>query len=787
MYRSIFVRMFVCLFASVFASHANAQGASIVTGKVTLEANGEPVHGAVALLVGLGSFTTTDHEGRFRIEKVPEGTYELLVQREHLSAERQPLTVAAEEIVEVNIKLALSPVHEHVTVTTSARRATTARESFNAVTVLDSFELAHNMWGTLGEVLENEPGIAKRSFGPGSSRPIIRGFDGDRVLIMQDGVRTADLSSQSGDHGTTIDPGNTERIEVVKGPATLLYGSNAIGGVVNTITSQDIFRQSQPQGVHGQVLANFGNTNDQAGTSGHLRYGNGKWMAWGGGGTRRTGDYDTPEGPVENSRTRFANASAGAGYYGDRTYFAVGYEFEDGDYGVPFAGDFHGGHEEEGEHAEEEVFISIEPRRQNVRVDFGMNELRNTILDELRVVFTLVDYAHDEVETIAGDSTVGTSFDNNVYLLRAEFEQNPVARLSGKFGVWTKNRDYNVIGEEALAPPTTQTAFAAFAYEELKLGPSAALQFGARFEHNNYNPAMRQESDHGHDEKDGEHEEEESEHDEGEGEHEEEENLDLEAPPAIPRTFTGVSGSIGIRYDLTSSAAFVANLTRSYRAPALEELYNFGLHVGNLAFEIGNPILDRESSLGVDLSLKTGSNDASGEVNFYYYDIDNFVFAAATDQEADGLRLSPFVQGDSRFVGFDAAGSVRLTDYLWVKASAGYTEAKLTAIDEFLPRIPSLHGRVQVEIPYKGLAVVPEVVFAGKQNKVALTETPTDGYTVLNINVNYTLARSHMAQIFSVRAYNLTNELHRNHTSFIKDFASQIGRGVKFTYSMRFF
>ena len=165
MYRSIVIGMFAGLFAGVPAPCTSAQGASVVTGEVTLEANGEPVHGAVVLIVGLGSFTTTDHEGRYRIERVPEGTYQLLVQREHLSAERQPITVAAEETVEANIKLALSPVHEHVTVTTSARGATTGRESFNAVTTLDSFELAQNMWGTLGEVLENEPGVAKRSFG----------------------------------------------------------------------------------------------------------------------------------------------------------------------------------------------------------------------------------------------------------------------------------------------------------------------------------------------------------------------------------------------------------------------------------------------------------------------------------------------------------------------------------------------------------------------------------------------------------------------------------------------
>ena len=135
--------------------------------------------------------------------------------------------------------MSLSPVHEEITVTANPSGSGAAFEAFNAVSTLDSFDLVTGSHGTLGEALENQPGIAKRGFGPGSSRPIIRGFDGDRVLMMQDGISTGDLSSQSGDHGVTIDPNGLERVEVVSGPATLLYSSNAVGGLVNAITPHE--------------------------------------------------------------------------------------------------------------------------------------------------------------------------------------------------------------------------------------------------------------------------------------------------------------------------------------------------------------------------------------------------------------------------------------------------------------------------------------------------------------------------------------------------------------------
>jgi len=744
--------------AFLMGSPSQAQETGSISGRVTLEENGEPVHGCLVLIIELGATATTNSNGEFEFRVVPVGEYQVLAQREHLTTARQSVSVAAGQAAELSFALELSPVHESVTVTASVGGETTALEAFNNVTAVDSVELVKNIAGTVGEILASEPGIAKRSFGPGPSRPIIRGFDGDRVLIMQDGMRTADLSSQSGDHGVTIDPAGLDRIEVVKGPATLLYGSNAIGGVVNAVTPHESFSRTKPEGIQGRVTADGGTNNDQAGVNGQVQFGQGNWALWGGGGGVRTGDYQSPEGTVSNSATRLSNGKGGVGYYADKAYLSVGYQIEDSRYGIPFAGDF----EDPGAGLD----IKLDTTRKATRADVGIRNLDNHFADAFRVAFNYVDYNHKEVEVIGGEEEVGTTFDNNTLSIRAEGEQHRTDRLAGKFGVEAFFRDYKTVGAEALAPPTDQNAIAAFVYEELRLTTKARLQFGGRLENNDFQPGERPEVA----EKGG-----------GEGEEE------LEPPEVKGRSFTGFSGSVGIHLDVASNTAFVANLTRSYRSPSLEELYNFGSHLGNFAFEIGDPDLEREAAIGVDVSLRNKSRWADAEISFYYYGIDNFVFPAFTDEIEDGLRVAPYLQGDSRFVGVDGKALFGIGRYLWLDLGAGYVEAKVTATDQPLPRIPPFHGRIGVDFTSKGFSVKPELILAAKQDKIFVNETPTDGYTLLNVTGSYTLAKGHAAHVFAVRGFNLTNELYRNHTSFIKDLAPEIGRGVKVSYSLRFF
>ena len=731
-------------------------------GAVTFAEGGAAVHGAVVLVVGPGLVALTAESGDFEIENVPPGTYEILAQREHLTARRQTVTIQSEQTTVVDFALVLSPVHEEVTVTAAPGGGTTTFEAFNAITTLDAFELSTNVAGTLGDALENQPGVAKRSFGPGSSRPIIRGFDGDRVLMMEDGIGTGDLASQSGDHGVTIDPNGLERVEVVRGPATLLYGSNAVGGVVNAVTPHESYRDSMIEGTRGQVSADGGTADTQAGTNASVQHASGHLMVWAGGGARRTDDYDTPEGTVENSATRLTTGRAGVGYFGERLFTSGGFTLEDSRYGVPFAGEFHS-EEDAGAPGEDqsELFVDIDSQRRVGRFDVGMRNVGTDALDAFRVVFNVIDWGHDEIEIADRTERVGTMFNNRTYVVRAEFDQRRTATLSGTYGVWTKFRNYVATGGEALAPPTDQTAFAAFGYEELAFGPHR-LQIGGRVERNAYTVDPRTESDHtvaG----------------------------DVEPPEVRDRDFTGLSASVGFQTDLGADATFVTNLTRSYRAPALEELYNFGPHVGNLVFEIGNPDHERESTLGLDLSVRHQSTRVRGDFNVYVYDIDNFVFAAVTDEVIEGLSVAENLQGDSRFIGFDARGSVRLGAQVWVNLGLGLVDAELTTTNEALPRIPPLRGQLSIDVPYRGLTITPEWLFASKQDRVFRGETDTDGSSVLNMRASYVWPRQHMVHIVSVAGYNLTNELYRNHTSFIKDLAPEIGRGVKFAYSLRFF
>lgn len=740
----------------------HGQGTGSVRGAVTFTDGGRPVHGAVVLVVGPGLVALTDDRGEFEIESVPPGTYEILAQREHLTAGRQTATIRAEQTTVVDFELALSPVHEEVTVTATPGGRTTTFEAFNAITTLDSFELATHVAGTLGDALENQPGVAKRSFGPGSSRPIIRGFDGDRVLMMEDGIGTGDLASQSGDHGVTIDPNGLERIEVVRGPATLLYGSNAVGGVVNAITPHESYRDSMIEGTRGQLSADGGTADTQAGTNASVQHASGNVMMWAGGGARRTDDYATPEGSVENSATRLTSGRAGVGYFGERLFMSGGLTLEDSRYGVPFAGQFHG--EEDAAAAGEEqseVFVDIDSQRRVGRFDVGMQDVGTDVLDAFRVVANLIDWGHDEIEIADGTERAGTMFNNRTYVVRAEFDQRRTARLSGTYGIWTKIRSYVATGEEALAPPTDQTTFAVFGYEELDFGPHR-VQLGGRVERNAYTVDPRADGSHA-------------------------EANGVEPPVVRDRDFTGMSASVGFQTDLGADAAFVTNLTRSYRAPALEELYNFGPHVGNLVFEIGNPDLEREATLGLDLSVRHQSKRLRGDFNFYVYDIDNFVFAAVTDEVIDGLSVAGTLQGDSRFIGFDAKGSVRLGEQVWLNLGLGLVDAELTTTNEALPRIPPLRGQLSVDVPYRGFTITPEWIFSSKQDRVFREETETDGSWALNVRASYVWPRQHIVHIVSVAGYNLTNELYRNHTSFIKDLAPEIGRGVKVGYSLRFF
>ena len=737
----------------VLGAGAQAPAGGTIAGVVTRGAGSEPVAGARIILVpGVSLVTTTDETGSFSLDNVPAGTYTVYVQWDRLSAPRQQVRVVDGEVARVTFVLSEGMVNEEITVTATAIGTVTAFESFNSVKSLDSAALAKRRGVSIADSLATVPGVATRSFGSSITRPIIRGFDGDRVLIMEGGMRTGDLSSTSADHAVAIDPAGVDRLEVVRGPATLLYGSNAIGGVVNALTLQDTFRLSRVDGMLTNVTSDIGSTDGQAGVNANTVMGRGAWMAWGGGGSRRTADYGAPSGVVENSATMRWNGKGGVGWAGARAFAGAGGQVGRSRWQIPLA--------------EGDVFVQSEGRLSSFRADFGMRNLAGPFADAVTVSVVRTGYRQDETEDEDGVVVLGTRFDNATTSMRGEIAQKRTGRLNGRAGLEWLDRDFRASGEEALSPATRQRALSAFAYEEVHVG-ATNVQFGARVERTTYTPGQRPQHD-GEDDGD-------------------DPVADVTAPPAHPREFTAVSGSLGAHIPLGADGALVANLTSSSRAPALEELYNFGPDAGNGTFEVGDPDLGIERALGLDVSVRRRSARAAVEVNAFVYRITNFVFLNVTGAEVRSVRLAVYMQGDARFAGWEAGGYADLRKGLRVRGGVGGVTARLTETNESLPRIPPLAASGELELTWGRLTLNPEVVVTARQDRVFREENPTGGWATLALGASYVVMQRRTTHALTLRAFNLTNSEYRLHTSFIKDLAPEMGRGVRLTYTVNVF
>ena len=744
---------FATVFLLISAVFVSAQTATI-SGNITYGGDNSPLHDASVQIIQLKQTVVTDDNGNYRFENVPAGRYTILVHIEGFADASKIVEVTNIADVRADFILQISSLKEEVTVTASGTEQTVF-DSFQSVNLIGSTQIAERGSASLGEVLESETGVAKRSFGPGSSRPVIRGFDGDRVLVLQDGTRSGSVGSQSGDHGETVDPLSAERIEVVKGPGTLLYGSNAIGGVVNVINNDE---NQKHKGFRGNLSLIGGTVDRQAAFSGGLEYGYENWLFRGNASVLRTGDYQTPIGRVQNSASRSTAQSFGIGYYGDKAYISGGYGFDLRRYGIPYAafyeeggfGNFPG---DELPVVEEE--IDLRQRQNNFRIRGGFRNFDNPFLSNIQYNLDYTVYRHKEIEIADGNESVGTIFDNKTFSYRSLFEQNKYGKLTGRFGFDGFSREYQVDGAEQLIEgKINQNSFAVFGLEELAF-ERVKFQFGGRLESNRYN---------------------------------------AENPIYLDRNFLGFSGGAGVNFSLWNGGALIVNYSNSYRAPALEELYNNGPHIGNVTFEIGNQNLERERANGIDFSLRHQSEKFRITGNLYYYDIDNFVFFAYQDADGDGqvdiedgLPVAEYNQAKAAYYGAELSGEYNFNKYLTGIVSFDTVRAKLSDLNINLPRIPPARARLGLDFHYNALSLRPEVVFAGRQNKTFPLETETAGYGLVNVAASYTVGSSHYAHIFTVNAANLTDKLYRNHLSFIKNLAPEPGRGIRFGYTFKFF
>lgn len=721
--------LFLSLFFAFSTFGQSASGE--ITGTIYVANTGEVLHQASVKIIKLKLTAVSGGDGTYTFNNVPPGKYSVVVHQEGFADETQNVTVTVGAASTVDFQLQLGRIKEEVTVSGSGAAESTF-ESIATVDTMNSSEITNRAAVGLGDVLDNEPGVAKRSGGAGNSRPVIRGFDGDRVKVASDGIGVGSLASQSGDHSEPVDTLSVERIEVVKGPATLLYGSSAIGGVVNAISGHD---EGAHPGLRGYFSTLGATNNGQLGINGGVEYGKGNWMVWSNAGKQRTGDYTAGGnfGRVRNTFTRNTTGAVGFGYFAAKAFFNGNYSYYNSGYGVPY--DFI----DPGS-----PLRSLRVWRGDAKFNFGYNDA-DWFVSSIKFTIDLSNYRHQELQ----GSHVGTTFRNKVSSVRGLFEQKKVGKVTGRFGVEGFDRYFSTVGSDVLVDgPVKQNAFSVFGLEEVNL-ERVTFQFGGRIENNRYNPFKAS---------------------------------------LIDRSFTGLSLAAGAKFKLWTGGLFVANYSHGFRAPALEELYNHGPHDGSLLFEIGNQRLKPEVSNGLDLSLRHQNNRFKGELNFYYYAFKDFVFLAprGSFDPDSGLEFADYLQANSRFMGTEFSLDVTANKYLNVITGLDYVNAQLVS-GQPLPRISPMRGRLALDLHRGNFNIRPEFVVVARQDRIFTNETPTAGYGTLNLTASYIIATKHTANVFSVNAFNLNNKLYYNHISFIKDISPEIGRGVRLSYTLRFF
>ncbi|MEL7729660.1 TonB-dependent receptor [Citromicrobium bathyomarinum] len=685
-----------------------------------------------------------------------------------------------------------------VDIVVSAGKSLNQLDVLSGTSVVEGLELQRNMAGQIGEVLESQPGVSGTGFSPGASRPILRGFGGERIRVLTDGVGTLDASNTSDDHAVSIDPLTVERIEVLRGPAVLLYGSQAIGGAVNVIDKR-IPRSIPDEPIHIDGLASYDSVNDEyrVGASVDAPLGGG-FVAHLDGSYLDAGDIKIPgyaltddlradlladaaeeedegeleeaeelreqanaRGTVPNTFIETKSVNGGISLIRGGSRFGFGAGYYDTLYGVPEnpAGGHHH-HEEEGddhdgdedhdhEEGEEGVSIGLE----QFRADFSSDiELGSGFLGRLVTRVGYSDYTHTEFE----GSEVGTVFDVEGFEGRAEFIQNPMGNLRGSFGGQFYIRDFAAVGEEAFVAPNETEQYGLFTLQELSLG-NAQIEGAVRFETTQASSNVL----------------------------------------GVERNFDILSGALGVSYDIGGLRVGV-NGSRVGRAPAGEELFANGPHVATGQYELGDVDLDIERAWGAEAFVRGNIGPATLNLTVFGSWFDDYIYlnntgtfvdeegAAVPADDEEAIPLFNYLQQDARYLGLEAEVSVPVVEYdtfsVIAEASAEYIDAELDDGSP-VPRIPplGLAGALNVETgPFE---VRGEVEYFGEQNDVPAFESATDAFTFVNASVAWRPLRGNKNVTLLAKVDNIFDQEGRRASSFTRDYVPLPGRN--FSVSLR--
>jgi len=656
-----------------------------------------------------------------------------------------------------------APAEEDIVVTGFVRNRA---DILSGVSVVSGEELMRDMRPTIGETLSHQAGVSATSFGPNASRPVLRGFQGDRIRILTDGIGSLDISSTSADHAVAINPLTADRIEVLRGPSALMFGSAAIGGVVNVIDSR-IPRRVPDEAIHAEGIATYGSAANERSVNAIADVPiDGHFVFHVDGNYSKTDDLEigshvltpalraeaaasqAPEiraladlrGRLPNSAAETSDVAAGVAWIDGGNNVGFSINRYDSIYGVPIRYSLDPAIEAEAPQ------LDLRQVREDVRaeIDAGGN-----FIQSVRFRGGHSDYRHFELEE-SGD--ISTTFRNDGWEGRLEAVQANRGGWGGGFGAQYFRRDFNVVGEEKFLPPNLTEQFGLFVLQTLDRGEFKA-EAGARFEHT----ALTADAD-----------------------------ADI-GNPALHRSFDAFTGSAGASYEIAPRIRFGVNASHSERAPNGEELFANGPHAGTQSFEVGDPGLGIEKSWGLEATFHATGNGFSLGASMFHSWFDGYIYEQATGAIEGDLPVFEYRQGDARYFGVELEGSLRLGQIGGVTVNGDVVGDLVRATIDGVgpaPRIPPMRLLGGLEAQSEKVNGRVEVEWVDDQERVSDFETPTDGYTMVNASLDFHPFGRGTSIVLS--ANNIFDVDARRHASFLKDYAPLPGRDLRVTARVMF-
>lgn len=703
---------------------------SALQGEIRDASTGNAVAFVQVLLEEAKRTTSTDSNGRFVFTGLPAGTYTLKTFRVGYQSLVRRLNLAAGDTLTLSIQLA--PSNQNLGQIEVVGHQAQALEK--PAVAIDGSSLRQNLSGTIAETMLTAPGLAMRSMGPAPARPVLRGLGGDRLLVLEDGSSTGDLSSSSADHAVVIEPLNAERIEVIRGPAALAYGSTTLGGVINVI--RNFIPTHQPEKLHIGASLQGASVNQSLSAGYMVGAPLGQFALHTDGSIRLGNDVHTPIGTLKNTDFQTYNASLGLSKIWSKGHLGAAYSYYRSAYGIP--GGFVGAHPNG---------VRIKLYRNHVEAQGEYMPQKATQWTRMEVKTNYTYYFHQELEA---SGRIGMAFQTDDVQVSARAQtQNLGIFKRGQFGISLSQKDYNV-GGLVFSPNSKDRSAALYSFQEIDWG-KLTLQIGGRYDLAAMVPDQEEETRIG---------------------------------KIRRRDFGGFSGSISGSWHVKPQVSLGLILNRSIRMPALEELYTEGPHLAAYSFDVGNPDLNLEIGYGIEGIFQYNEGHTNFSISLFNNRLPNFIFLTHTGTINNRTLLPVYQYQDSAAHLYGGEVSIKqgFGEALSLEGNASYVRGRLTATNQNLPQMPPLHGNLAVKYRLKTLTLGAQAKFASPQNQLGDFETATKGYLVPSLSAQYHHSIGSTLHTFDLSIENLTNTEYRDHLSRVKSIMPEPGFNAKLLY-----